>query len=405
MTEKQLADLESKIRTLKFRLHKTDEVISKGDRQTSERQLASIAGTVTAINELKEAIEKKKFGKGESEEDVSQWSITIDQELERADEESAKLRNQLKTLDREERDKEMIEKHEKTMKFERELLEQKAVFEKHREEEKASEQKSSTAAKLPKLQITKFDGKVENWLPFWGKFNSEIDKANLPSVTKFGYLKELLEKNVWNDIDGLPFTDGGYNNAKAILEAEYGNESDIINAYARNIMELPVISEANPSKVKEFYKQLRFNVQSLETLGRLSDVKENVRSTLDKLKGIKADLVRGHDKWRDWGFEDLLAELRRWTDINPIEEKATSKTYSQPRPTPRTGKMFYAKVEGQQGTKACLYCDTPDHKAINCDKVVNVNERKRILAEKYLCKSKSSCQKCGAKHHTSICNK
>lgn len=126
MTEKQLADLESKIRTLKFRLHKTDEVISKGDRQTSERQLASIAGTVTAINELKEAIEENKFGKGESEEDVSQWSITIDQELERADEESAKLRNQLKILDREERDKEMIEKHEKTMKFERELLEQKA---------------------------------------------------------------------------------------------------------------------------------------------------------------------------------------------------------------------------------------------------------------------------------------
>ena len=42
--------------------------------------------------------------------------------------------------------------------------------------------------------------------------------------------------------------------------------------------------------MKEFYKELRFNVQSLETLRRLSDVKGNVRLTLEKLKVIKADL-------------------------------------------------------------------------------------------------------------------
>ena len=84
--------------------------------------------------------------------------------------------------------------------------------------------------------------------------------------------------------------------------------------------ELPVITGTNPRKVKEFYKQLRFNVQSLDTLGRLADVKGNVRSTLDKLKGIKADLVRGNEGWKDWGFKDLLTELKKWTDINPREE-------------------------------------------------------------------------------------
>ena len=95
-----------------------------------------------------------------------------------------------------------------------------------------------------------------------------------------------------NDIKGLPFTDDGYDNAKAILEAEYDQPADIVNAYVRNIMELPVITGANPRKVKEFYKQLRYNVQSLDMLERLRDVKANVRSTLDKLKGVKADLVR-----------------------------------------------------------------------------------------------------------------
>ena len=90
-------------------------------------------------------------------------------------------------------------------------------------------------------------------------------------------------------------------------------------------MELPIISRANPRKVKDFYKQLRFNVQSLDTLGRLADVKGNVRCTLDKLKGIKADLVRGNEGWKDWGFKDLLTELQKWTQINPVEEIATEK--------------------------------------------------------------------------------
>ena len=69
------------------------------------------------------------------------------------------------------------------------------------------------------------------------------------------------------DIDGLPFTEEGYANAKAILEAEYGRPTEIVNAYIRNIMELPIIAGTSPNKVRDFYKQLQFNVQSLETLG------------------------------------------------------------------------------------------------------------------------------------------
>ena len=75
------------------------------------------------------------------------------------------------------------------------------------------------------------------------------------------------------DIDGLPFTEKGYENVKAILEAEYGQPTQIVNTYIKNIIELWIIAGDNPRKVKEFYNQLRFNVQSLDTLGRLADVK------------------------------------------------------------------------------------------------------------------------------------
>lgn len=46
------------------------------------------------------------------------------------------------------------------------------------------------------------------WLPFWNKFTAEKEATNLAAVTKFAYVKELLEPKVRMDIDGL-FQDRG----------------------------------------------------------------------------------------------------------------------------------------------------------------------------------------------------
>ena len=68
--------------------------------------------------------------------------------------------------------------------------------------EKAN-QSEQRKTKLPKLQITKFSGTYEAWLPFWNRFQAEIDKTKLSSVTKFAYLKELVDPKVRAEIDGL----------------------------------------------------------------------------------------------------------------------------------------------------------------------------------------------------------
>lgn len=56
------------------------------------------------------------------------------------------------------------------------------------------------------------------------------------------------------DINGSPFTEEGYENVKAIVEAKYGQSTEIVNAYVKNIMKLPIITGTNRHKVKEFYK-------------------------------------------------------------------------------------------------------------------------------------------------------
>ena len=131
-------------------------------------------------------------------------------------------------------------------------------------------------------------------------------------MTKFAYLKELIQPKVRADTDGLPFSTEAYERAKNILKSEYGKTLEIINAHVTNIMGLPTILGGNPQEVVMFYKKLLYNVQSLETLGKLREVSGNVRAVLDKLRGIKADLVLEQDGWQEWDFSQLLQAIELW---------------------------------------------------------------------------------------------
>ena len=57
--EKQIAELNGKIKTLALRVNKTDEILRKDDRVALERHKTSLESMVTAVNDLKEYIEEK----------------------------------------------------------------------------------------------------------------------------------------------------------------------------------------------------------------------------------------------------------------------------------------------------------------------------------------------------------
>ena len=180
-------------------------------------------------------------------------------------------------------------------------------------------------AKLPKLVISKFRGKLTDWPPLWSQFEAEIDRAEVPGVTKYLYLKELVDPKIRKEIDGLQFSSEGYEKAQNILKRKYGKPGEVVNAYVENIMSLPTINGAQLNKIREFYVKLLFDVQSLETMGKLQEVNGYVRMTIDKLPGIRGDLVRTDDSWREWNFSQLVGELRKWTESSPIHTKSNEK--------------------------------------------------------------------------------
>ena len=122
-------------------------------------------------------------------------------------------------------------KFEQEMKFEEAKLQQKLDYDKKEPKSSEKPEKEPKLHKLPKLVITKFKGVQADWLRFWNQFQSGIDNADIAQVTKFSYLKELLDPKVRACVDGLPFTMEGYERARNILKSKYGRDSEVINAY------------------------------------------------------------------------------------------------------------------------------------------------------------------------------
>ena len=122
---------------------------------------------------------------------------------------------------------------------------------------------------------------------------------------KFSYPKELLVDKVRRDVESLPFTSEGYYRAKAILCEKYGNESEIVKAHSKNILDLPLITSNNPKRISEFSKKLTYCVQSLQTMKKLDGVNGLTSLTLDNLPAIRGDLVRSDKEWESLDLENL----------------------------------------------------------------------------------------------------
>jgi hypothetical protein len=159
-----------------------------------------------------------------------------------------------------------------------------------------------------------------------------------------------------------------------------------------------------------------FNVESLETLGKLDTIEGVIYYIVKKLDVVKSELVAHVEtNWRDWTFRDLLDALQKWTEVNSIakvQRRSKDNSFHNQNYQSTGGRALTSR----DSEVKCIYCESVEHKAISCDKVTNTNERKKILAKKHLCftcavgqhaasncKSKVSCQKCQKRHHTSIC--
>lgn len=118
MTEKQISELDTKVKLLYFKLNQTDEIMEKRERQSLERHQSSVTSIVSAVDTLKSTVEEKKFTKGESEDAIKTWSRQIEKHFEKADQATTRVRSAIQAIDMEEQEKKAFENHKQQMEFE-----------------------------------------------------------------------------------------------------------------------------------------------------------------------------------------------------------------------------------------------------------------------------------------------
>jgi len=98
--------------------------------------------------------------------------------------------------------------------------------------------------------------------------------------------------------------------------------------------------------------------------------------SIDKLQGIRGDLVRTDDNWREWNFSQFVEALRKWTERNPIPAEPTETQTDRKKdnkPCFSQDKTFQAQQKDEQ-PRVCVYCEKPEHKSVVCKTVASVDE-------------------------------
>ena len=307
--EEANAILQVKLKQLRIACGRTGSVLESNKNTAICRQIESLKALSADVEKSRMEVESLKIRENEVEETITEWNKTIEENLSKADDEIKRMEEWQESCQQEKK----RNAFEEQMKYEVKLHEVKMKLELDRQAQLKAETSSSEAnvkqveAKLPKLVITKFKGSYTDWPRFWGQYTKSIEKSGLASITKFSYLRELLSDNVRREVESLPFTSEGYNRATAILKEKYGNKSEIVKAYVKEILSLPRIPSAKARAIAEFSDKLTYCVQSLQSLGKLDEVRGLTAITLDKLSAIRGDLVRSDGDWENWDL-DKLAE-------------------------------------------------------------------------------------------------
>ena len=120
--------------------------------------------------------------------------------------------------------------------------------------------------KLPKIELPRFDGKVEEWLSFKDRFVSMIDsKVTLSDIEKLHYLRSALSGDAAAIIQAVDTTVSSYKDTWALL-GNYDNTHLIIMRHGELFFQTSMIERDSPKSIRFFVNHIRTHLHALKAL-------------------------------------------------------------------------------------------------------------------------------------------
>ncbi|CAG9793223.1 unnamed protein product [Diatraea saccharalis] len=127
--------------------------------------------------------------------------------------------------------------------------------------------------KLPRMELSKFDGEVLKWYQFWDQFTSNVHNRDIDDVDKLLYLKSVLEGDAKQAIEGLDTTNKNYQIAVDTLKERYGKPTVIIDAHYVALYRIKSVVGNQVKDCRGVLNEIERHLRVLKSLGE--DVNHN----------------------------------------------------------------------------------------------------------------------------------
>lgn len=286
----------------------------------------------------------------------------------------------------------------------------------------------ANAIKIPSIQISPFDGRLETWEAFRDNFDQSIhQRANMPAVQKLQYLKSLVKGEAEELVRNFVLNSENYASAWQLLNSRYNNVRDLVWSHMRAITSQRVCRES-ADEIRRLMNRTASAILALANLGR-----PTIGAADD---WIVFHIVEKLDQESRKMWEQRIAVNEAMPTWNQLEEflngrvrslSAIGSIKSSGNPSARGGRSTHSNQVNTRGSNSqgnsnsdsrstCPCCDGK-HLIQFCENFrrLSIDARRGLMAAKQLCfvcmaaghqatscKVTRSCQTCNRRHNTML---
>ncbi|XP_029053971.2 uncharacterized protein LOC123988478 [Osmia bicornis bicornis] len=174
---------------------------------------------------------------------------------------------------------------------------------------------------LPKIDLPKFDGRIETWVTFKDAFNTLIHvQPGLSRIQKLHYLKLSLSGRAEDAIAAFTITEDNYDAAWNHLSEIYDNKRALVLRHAALLRDTPAMSDDSSEAIRDLANHMQLHIRSLQALGRS---REDIAN--DLLSSIVISKM-GPDTRRTWERTLNNTEVPKLDDIFKYLHNASHQT-------------------------------------------------------------------------------
>lgn len=271
---------------------------------------------------------------------------------------------------------------------------------------------SLQTVRLPRLEIPKFSGNLQEWVSFRDMFKNTVDSSSITKVEKLTQLKSLLTGEAARQIRSLVLSDANYDIAWAALEERYENNRELMFSIMRRMFSQPTVTTGSATHLRGLIDTTKECVRQLEVLSLPT---QHWDAMLIYILFSKADPTT-RELWEQSLPNTNIPALSKLYEFLEQRARGLAAGTAPPPPPPRPfGKQDVKFRSNHMAPSPCKVGCTDSHPIFRCLKFRNQTSQQRSETVKRLnlctnclgsghransCTSLHTCKQCNQKHHT-----